>query len=86
MLKDTLFWLLVDEVPTNDIPENTLSALQEEGVDFPQMLGVERQAIGAKAYGVRGIPTMVLFDADGTILGRSNSIEALSEELAEALK
>ena len=73
-------------VPTNDIPENTLSALQEEGVDFPQMLGVERQAIGAKAYGVRGIPTMVLFDADGTILGRSNSIEALSEELAEALK
>ena len=73
-------------VPTNDAPENTLSALQEEGVDFPQMLGVERQVIGARAYGVRSIPTMVLFDADGTILGRSNSVDALSEELAEALK
>ena len=73
-------------VPTNDAPENTLRALQEEGVDFPQMLGVERQVVGARAYGVRGIPTMVLFDADGTILGRSNSVDALSEELAEAFK
>ena len=73
-------------VPTNDLPENTLRALEEEGVDFPQMLGAERQAVGARAYGVRNIPTLVLFDADGTILGRSNGIEALRAELAEALK
>jgi len=78
--------LVVVGVPTSDRPEDTLKAVEEDSIPFPQLMGSERQAIGARTYGVRGIPHLVLFGADGTILARGIRGEAVATAVAEALK
>ena len=50
------------------------------------MIGVERQAIGAKTYGVTGIPHMVLFAPDGTILARGLNGDNLRDAILEHIK
>ena len=78
--------LVVVGVPTSDRPEDTRRAVEQDGIPFAQIIGSERQAIGAVAYGVRGIPHLILFDADGTILGRGQNVESLREALTKALQ
>ena len=71
--------LVVLGIPTNDKPENTLSAMAELGITYPQMMNA--QMAGANAYGVKFIPTLVLISGDGTILGRDFRGEAIRETL-----
>jgi len=78
--------LVVVGVPTSDYPEDTREAVEEDGIEFPQMIGIERQAIGAKTYGVTGIPHMVLFAPDGTILARGLNGDNLREAILEYIK
>ena len=78
--------LVVVGVPTSDRPEDTRRAVEQDGIPFAQIIGNERQAIGAVAYGVRSIPHLILFDADGTILGRGQNVESLREALTKALQ
>ena len=78
--------LVVVGVPTSDFPEDTREAVEEDGIEFPQMIGIERQAIGAKTYGVTGIPHMVLFAPDGTILARGLNGDNLREAILEHIK
>ncbi len=77
--------LVVVGVPTSDEPEDTRSAMEQDGITFPQMIGVEAQAVGAKAYGVRGIPHMILFGPDGTILERGLHGEEIREAVLKNL-
>ena len=60
--------LVVVGIPTNDKPQDTLNAMEELGITYPQMMNA--QMAGANAYGVKYIPTLVLISGDGTILAR----------------
>ena len=44
--------LVVVGVPTSDRPEDTRRAIEQDNIPFTQIISSERQAIGAKAYGV----------------------------------
>jgi hypothetical protein len=44
------------------------------------------QKAGSDAYGINGIPQIILFGPDGTILKRNLRGEALEKAVAEALK
>ena len=73
--------LVVLGIPTNDKPENTLEAMAELGITYPQMMNA--QMAGANAYGVKFIPTLVLISGDGTILKRNFRGEEIRTTLLE---
>ena len=55
-------------VATWDKPEDTKQAIEEEGIAYPQIMNA--QQAGSDAYGITGIPEIILFGPDGTILKR----------------
>ena len=60
-----------------DKPDDTKKALDEEGLKWPQI--VNAQQIPTDIYGIEGIPHIILFGPDGTILKRDlrgDNIEA----------
>lgn len=55
-----------------DKHDAALEAIKEEGMNWPQLFDAkERESIATATYGVKGIPTLVLFAPDGTILNRT---------------
>ncbi len=67
-------------VATSDEPANTLKAIEEDGVTYPQILNAQKA--GSDAYAIRGIPHIILFGPDGTILKRG----LRGEEIEKAVK
>ena len=67
-----------------DNRENTLVAIEEDAVTWPQIL--DGQAIPTEAYGIQGIPHIILFGPDGTILARDLRGNKLREKIAEVMK
>ena len=55
-------------VPSWDEPEKTLKAIKKYGIEYPQMINA--QDAGTLAYGITGIPEIILFAPDGKILAR----------------
>ncbi|MDD6253194.1 MAG: TlpA family protein disulfide reductase [Candidatus Cryptobacteroides sp.] len=55
-------------VATWDKPEATKRAIIEDNILYPQILNA--QDAGSKAYGIEGIPEIILFGPDGKILHR----------------
>lgn len=51
-----------------DEPDDTKQAIAEEGVAYPQIINA--QNAGTDAYGIMGIPEIILFAPDGTIVAR----------------
>ena len=76
--------LVVLGVATWDEPENTLKAIDELKIPYPQMLNAQKA--GSDAYGIEGIPEIILFAPDGTIVARGLRGEAIEEKLAEIYK
>ena len=64
-----------------DKPEDTLKAIEEEQLPYPQM--INSQKIATDAYGITGIPEIILFGPDGTILARSLRGNQIEMKLAE---
>ena len=64
-----------------DKPEDTLKAIEEEQLPYPQM--INSQKIATDAYGVTGIPEIILFGPDGTIIARSLRGNAIDKKLTE---
>ena len=73
--------LTVLGIPTNDKPSDTLAAMEELGITYPQMMNA--QMVGAGAYGVKYIPTLILIGGDGTILRRDFRGEEIRQALLE---
>lgn len=65
-----------------DKEENLKKAIEAEGIVWPQIVNVESQTV-TDSYGVDGIPHIILFAPDGTILKRDlrgqNMIDAVDE-------
>lgn len=68
----------------NDKKELTLKAMKHDGVTWPQILNC--RDIPMKLYGVSGIPEIILFAPDGTIIARGLRGEALKLKVAELLE
>ena len=64
------------------IPDHN-KAVEDLGITYPQLIDTTRTA--TDNYGVDGIPTILLFDKDGTILKRNLRGEALEPAIVEAL-
>lgn len=69
-------------IATWDEPKATLKAIEQMQIPYPQILNAQRA--GSDAYGITGIPEIILFGPDGTILKRNlrgEQIEATIKEL-----
>ena len=62
-----------------DKPEDTLKAIGEEKIPYPQI--INSQEIATDLYGIKGIPEIILFAPDGTILKRGLRGENIEKEL-----
>lgn len=71
-------------VATWDEPQNTLKAIDQLAIPYPQMLNA--QYAGSDAYGIEGIPQIILFGPDGTIIKRDLRGEAIEKAVADCLK
>ena len=64
-----------------DKPAESLDAIRDDGVPYPQI--INSQEIATKAYNLRGIPHIILFAPDGTILARGLRGEEIEKKLEE---
>ena len=71
-------------VATWDKPEDTKQAMEELGIKYPQIMTA--QQAGSDAYNIEGIPEIILFAPDGTIVKRGLRGEAMVKAVEEALK
>lgn len=70
-------------VATWDKPEDTMKAIEEDTIPYAQIMNA--QQIGSDAYGIQGIPEIILFGPDGTILHRGLRGEQMVKAVKEAL-
>ena len=66
-----------------DKKEDTVKAAKEENIVWNQIIDAQR--IPTDIYGIQGIPQIMLFGPDGTILRRNLRGDAIAEAIAEAL-
>ncbi len=66
-----------------DKPAHTEAAIQEHHIPYPQIINA--QDIASKAYGIRGIPEIILFAPDGTIVARGLRGDDIGKKLEETL-
>ncbi len=71
-------------VATWDEPAKSLKAIEEDSVTYPQMLNAQKA--GSDAYAIDGIPEIILFGPDGTILKRGLRGEEIEKAVKEVLK
>ena len=73
--------LMVVGIASWDKPEASLKAIEEDGVSYPQIINA--QDIATNAYNIGGIPHIILFAPDGTILARRLRGEEIEKKLKE---
>jgi thiol-disulfide isomerase/thioredoxin len=73
--------LTVLGIAVKDKPEATLKAIAELRIPYPQILN--SQNIATDLYGIIGIPHIILFAPDGTILARGLRGEEIDKKLAD---
>ena len=71
-------------VAVMDKREESIQAIEEDGYSWPQIL--DAQVIPLELYGIQGIPHIILFGPDGTILARNLRGETLKNKIAEVMK
>jgi thiol-disulfide isomerase/thioredoxin len=67
-----------------DKREATLSAIRKHNITWPQI--VDAKTVATETYGISGIPHIILFAPDGTILARDLRDDALKAKVAEVMK
>ena len=68
-----------------DKKENLKKAMEEEGIVWPQIVNVESMEV-TDLYGVEGIPHIILFAPDGTILKRNLRGQTMIDVVDEVMK
>lgn len=71
-------------VATCDKPEDTIKSIEQLGIPYPQMLNAQKA--GSDAYGISGIPHIILFGPDGKILKRNLRGEQIEKVVSELVK
>lgn len=65
-----------------DEPANTLSAIESHGITWPCIINAQR--IPTDLYGINGIPCIILYGPDGTILSRDKQSDELKADVRAA--
>lgn len=73
--------LVVLGIAAWDKADDSLRAIKEDSVPYPQILNT--QEIATKAYNLQGIPHIILFSPDGTILSRGLRGKDIEKKLSE---
>ena len=76
--------LVVLGVACWDKPKDTLEAIKELGIPYPQIINADSAA--SDAYGFNSIPQIILFAPDGTIAAAGLRGNAITQKLAEIYK
>ena len=63
--------------------EDTIKAAEEENIQWNQIMNAQR--VPTDIYGIEGIPHIILFGPDGTILKRNLRGDDIREAVADAL-
>lgn len=66
-----------------DKQENLKKAMESEGITWPQI--VDEESKSTQMYGVDGIPHIILFSPDGTILKRNLRGDAMIKTVEEIM-
>ena len=72
-------------IAVNDMPEASLKAAEELGIEWPLILNGDMSHVN-KLYGITGIPHTILFAPDGTILASDLHGHALDAFIEKVLK
>ena len=67
-----------------DEPEDSEQAIAELGINYPQILNAQEE--GTQPYGIQGIPEIILFGPDGTIVRRGLRGPDIEAAVKECLK
>lgn len=71
-------------VATWDKPADTMKAIEQMKIPYPQIMNA--QYAGSDAYGISGIPQIILFGPDGRIVKRNLRGAQIEKTLQEVLK
>ena len=69
-----------------DNPDDTRKAIEQLQITWPVIIGTEQLNQPTDLYGIMGIPHIIIFGPDGTILSRGLTGDDLANKLAEVLK
>lgn len=69
-----------------DNPDDSRKAMQQMEITWPVIIGTEQLNEPTDLYGIKGIPHIIIFGPDGTILSRGLTGDDLAAKLAEVLK
>ena len=67
-----------------DEPDATRAAIAEEGLPWQNILNA--QSVPTDIYGITGIPCIILFGPDGTILSRGKQGDELRADVDAAMR
>ncbi|MCM1070574.1 MAG: AhpC/TSA family protein [Alistipes timonensis] len=67
-----------------DEPQNTLRAIEQHKLPWPQIINA--QSVPTELYGISAIPCIILFGPDGTIISRDKQGDDLIEAVRQALR
>ena len=67
-----------------DEPQNTLEAIEKHQLPWPQILNA--QTVPTDLYGISGIPCIILFGPDGTIISRDKQDAELKADVARVFE
>ena len=71
-------------VASMDKPADTFKAVKELDIEYPQIVNAREEALDS--YGIMGIPTIILFGPDGTIIKRDIRGAAIMEAVKECME
>jgi hypothetical protein len=60
--------------------------MEQMEITWPVIIGTEKLTEPTDLYGIKGIPHIIIFGPDGTILSRGLTGDDLANKLAEVLK
>ena len=69
-----------------DNPDDSRKAMTELNITWPVIIGTGKLTEPTDLYGIKGIPHIIVFGPDGTILSRGLTGVDLANKLAEVLK
>ena len=69
-----------------DNPDDTRKAMEQMEITWPVIIGTQQLTEPTDLYGIKGIPHIIIFGPDGTILSRGLTGDDLANKLAEILK
>ena len=69
-----------------DNPDDTRKAMEQMNITWPVIIGTQQLNEPTDLYGIKGIPHIIIFGPDGTILSRGLTGDDLANKLAEVLK